>query len=197
MASNCLKISYKGLTRHIMCDLKFQYNELLKIIMDTFNIATTDKLAIEFYDEQGHKYNKETFEYFLLLFPNPQKIFFIRLDSTKIINPPPKMEDINSIILDNERVPFGKSKLNNGQTANNEPDVYCEAVPVKRQNCFLGEIPASQTTQPQTSTSALTKRNLSQDLSLEIIKRMRLLKQNSPKKKHLNNPSGFKRSLRI
>ncbi|XP_037809469.1 uncharacterized protein LOC119602169 [Lucilia sericata] len=194
MASkNCVKISYKGLTRQVLCDTKFQYDELLLTVMDKFNINKNHKLAIDFYDEQGHKYNKDTFEYFLLLFPNPQKIFFIRLDSSKIINLS-AAEDQRSLLDEDDRKPFGKSKLNNRQTDKPETDTYCEAVPVRRQNCFLGEMPSSTITQQLTTSN---NRNSSHNIALEIVKRMRLLKQSSPKKKHLNNPTVFKRSMRI
>ncbi|KAI8128005.1 hypothetical protein FF38_08570 [Lucilia cuprina] len=195
MASkNCVKISYKGLTRQVLCDTKFQYDELLSTVMDKFNINKNHKLAIDFYDEQGHKYNKDTFEYFLLLFPNPQKIFFIRLDSSKIINL--TATEVGHSLLDgDDRKPFGKSKLNNKQTDKQEMDSYCEAVPVRRQNCFLGEMPTTTITQQLNSSSHT--RNTSSSMTLEIVKRMRLLKQNSPKKKHLNNPTVFKRSMRI
>lgn len=191
---NCVKISYKGLTRLIVSDTKFLYDELITTVMDKFNISAKYKLAIEFYDEQGNKYNKDTFEYFLLLFPNPQKIFFIRMDASKVIIVP---DNETASLKDDERIPFGKSKLNNRQTDTKVTEIYCEAVPVTRQNCFLGELP---TTQPErtTSSSSRSTRNNSQQLALEIVKRMKLLKQNSPKKKHLqNNPNVFKRSLRI
>ncbi|KAM7349140.1 companion of reaper [Cochliomyia hominivorax] len=198
MASkNSIKMSYKGLTRLITSDNKFQYDELIETVVEKFNINDKYKLAIEFYDEHGNKYNKDTFEYLLLLFPNPQKIFFIRMDASKIIISNETEQTANSsVLLIDDRVPFGKSKLNNRQTNAKEPEVYCEAVPVRRQNCFLGELPNTQ--QQRDSTSSTTSgRNSSQQIALEIVKRMRLLKHSPPKKKHLNNSNNFKRSLRI
>ena len=188
---NCLKISYKGLTRYIVCDLKFQYDDLLDIVLDKFNINRDYKLAIEFYDEQGHKYNKDTFEYFLLLFPNPKKIFFIRLDSAKL-QTTQQQHSSNTTVEYNDRSPLGKSKSNNVAQAEEPADTTedCKAVPVSRQNCFIGSWPSA--TQNPRSLNATEEM-----LALEIVQRMKRLKQTPPKKKRLNNPNNFKRSLRI
>ena len=180
---NCLKISYKGLTRYIACDLKFQYDDLLNIVVDKFNIPLDYKSAIDFYDELGHKYNKDTFEYFLMLFPNPKKIFFIRLDSTKMQTTQQQH---------NDRMPFGKSKVNNVTLAEKPTETTedCKAVPVTRQNCFIGSWPSSTQNQPTFNATE-------EMLALEIVQRMKQIKQTPPKKKRLNNSNNFKRSLRI
>lgn len=193
---NSLIISYKGLTRSIICDLKFQYDDLLNIVADKFNIPVDYKMAIEFYDEQGNKYSKNTFEYFLLLFPSPKKIFFIRLDSTRIQTQQQQQQhSANGNLVHDDRVPFGKSKLNNISKQNNYGDTIndCEAVPVTRQNCFMGSWPSTTDhSQQQCSVNATEEM-----LALEIVERMRHLKQSPSKQKRIDNSNATKRCLRI
>lgn len=184
--NNCLKISYKGLTRNIICDTKLGYEVILNTVMEKFNISINYKIAIEFYDEHGYKYNKDTLEYFLLLFPNPQKIFFIRFDSSKILN---LASSYDSRKTEDGRIAFGVSKLNNKVKNEEIIATNCEAVPVRRQNCFLGQFP--------TDTSAQSTHHQSKHMAREIAKRMRLMKQSPPKRKNIAVQPIQKRSMRI
>ncbi|XP_013118073.1 uncharacterized protein LOC106095384 [Stomoxys calcitrans] len=200
---NCLKISYKGLTRNIICDALLRYEDIVSKIMETFDLTNIHRAAIQIYDEKGSKFDKDVFEYFLLLFPNPQKLFFIRLDSTKLIDDPSNA--IRSQGEADTRYTFSISKTMNKTKNNNNSDNNVEAVPVRRQNCFIGQWPGSSNASPNTTTNLEPDRGHQrqqnqQNIVRGIVNRLKMFQESRMKRKTLtasSTPTVIKRSMRI
>ncbi|XP_075157551.1 companion of reaper [Haematobia irritans] len=200
---NCLKISYKGLTRNVICDTLLRYEDIVGKIIEAFDLTNIHRAAIQIYDEQGSKFDKEVFEYFLLLFPNPQKLFFIRLDNSKLMD----VSSNNNINLDETRHAFSISKSMNKRKDTHNMNNNVEAVPVRRQNCFIGQWPGNNVTQnPTTTTTNATstmpdnqQQHSQQNIVRGIVNRIKMFQQSHLKRKIIatTTPTIVKRSMRI
>ncbi|XP_073833862.1 companion of reaper [Musca autumnalis] len=189
---NSLKVSYKGLTRNIECDTVLPYEDVVSKVIETFDLTHIQRNAIQLYDEHGAKYDKEIFEYFILLFPNPQKLFFVRLDASLLLTLPSQANQMRSTedsTTIEPRQPFKVSKKSNKlkETTN----THTEAVPVRRQNCFIGQWPGTTTTNVD---------NQQQDMVRGIVNRYKMFHdstQHNKLKTTTTTASVVKRSIRI
>ncbi|XP_005178962.1 uncharacterized protein LOC101898991 [Musca domestica] len=193
---NTLKVSYKGLTRNIECDSTLPYEDVVSKVMETFDLRHIQRNAIQLYDEHGAKYDKEIFEYFILLFPNPQKLFFIRVDASMLLTSLPPTGE-NPEIETQPRQAFKVSKKTNKlkETTN----THGEAVPVRRQNCFIGQWPGTETTSADNQQQQET--NTHQDIVRGIVNRYKMFhNSHNARIKSTATPtttSVVKRSIRI
>lgn len=177
------------------------------IVMETFDLTNMHRNTIQIYDEHGSKFDKEVLEYFLLLFPNPQKLFFVRLDTSAVINTTTTTTLNNGIapLLDDpmDRKAFMVSKSRNKirETTN----THTEAVPVRRQNCFIGQWPgtnANMESSLNAISTATTNRHLSNTQQSQIMRglarRVKMLQDSQYTKRHtITTPTIVKRSMRI
>lgn len=153
--------------------------------MEQFRIPIEYYFAIQFFNEQGHILNKESLEYLLLLFPQPQGIIFIRIDTTKI--------DIAPEFNTDDRLPFGISKLNNIPKTMQPIEVTGEAVPVRRQNCFIGHLPTTGS-----NNLSLLEQHKDRHCARELMSKMNSIHDRTQKRKNIAaKTSAVKRSLRI
>ncbi|XP_055912871.1 uncharacterized protein LOC129946645 [Eupeodes corollae] len=145
-----LKMMYSGNLEHISCPIKAKYEECIEIARERFEIPEEFKNYIQISNGSRYVFGKHTFEYFNLLFPNPEIIFHIKLDYNGLLG----TLDSDS----EERTPF--TKLNNKRRNTDDH----EGVPVTRQNCFIGAIDGNESPlsdieepQPKRQRTILTK----------------------------------------
>ncbi|XP_037943190.1 uncharacterized protein LOC119676039 [Teleopsis dalmanni] len=137
---NCLKMTYCGLTRYLICEVNCSYEDIIEKILNQFDIPKEYGSSILITNGNGYIFNKDSLLYFLVLFPSPEITFFIRLDSCDF--------QINTkrfrLTADDSQLEFYPANTMEcpKTTSTIEDNVY-KAVPVYRQHCFLGKFPAN------------------------------------------------------
>lgn len=139
---------------------------------------------------QGYVFERQLLEYFILLFPCPELVFYLRVDWQRLRRAfvEPVRQRRRSTGEINER-----TKLDESPTVTDGEEDYV-AVPVHRQDCFLGVLPTSraasatplrrqssflrlrqqQQQPPTTPTSSIALRRRTEDQLQTHAKRMRL-----------------------
>lgn len=163
------------------------------IASSRFHIPQSQRAGLVLTNGQGYVFERQLLEYFLLLFPCPELVFYLRMDWQRlrraVVEPVRQRRRSTGEI--NER-----TKLDESTTVTDKEEDYV-AVPVHRQNCFLGVLPTSsaasttaatplrrqscflrlrqQQQQPTTtSTSSIPLRRRTEDQLQTQAKRMRL-----------------------
>ncbi|XP_034476703.1 uncharacterized protein LOC117783408 [Drosophila innubila] len=134
---SCLKISFQGEVGFIICETGSSYDQIIGQVCARFNVPASQRAGLVLTNGQGYVFEQQLLEYFLLLFPCPELIFYLRMDWQKLrralIAPSVKRRRIHDEITD--------ADANADADATSETDYV--AVPVHRQNCFLGALPSS------------------------------------------------------
>lgn len=176
--------------------MKLIHNYLLppSIASSRFHIPQSQRAGLVLTNGQGYVFERQLLEYFLLLFPCPELVFYLRVDWQRlrraVVEPVRQRRRSTGEI--NER-----TKLDESTTVTDKEEDYV-AVPVHRQNCFLGVLPTSsaasttaatplrrqscflrlrqqqQPTTTSTSTSSIPLRRRTEDQLQTQAKRMRL-----------------------
>ncbi|XP_055915206.1 uncharacterized protein LOC129948290 [Eupeodes corollae] len=83
LQSKTLKMIYNNQLKLVDCPKNAKYDECIEIALELFNIAPRFKEFIQISNDCGQIFEKHTFEYYNLIFPNPEIIFFIKIDYEK------------------------------------------------------------------------------------------------------------------
>ncbi|KAL7745359.1 hypothetical protein ACLKA6_015376 [Drosophila palustris] len=136
---SCLKISFRGEVGFIICETGSSYEQIISQASARFNVPESQRVGLVLTNDQGNVFEQQLLEYFLLLFPCPELMFYLRIDWQKLRRA--LISPVSSVKRrrDPDEIP----------DANDEMDYV--AVPVHRQNCFLGALPSSAS--PATAAS--------------------------------------------
>ncbi|XP_034118677.1 uncharacterized protein LOC117577842 [Drosophila albomicans] len=131
---SCLKISFQGDTGFIICETGSSYDQIIDQICTRFNIPQSQRAGLVLSNGQGYVFEQQLLEYFLLLFPCPELTFQLRIDWQKLRRS-----------IEKQSRPSSESSSNPVEQEQPEAEAEAEyvAVPVHRQNCFLGALPTS------------------------------------------------------
>ncbi|XP_055842297.1 uncharacterized protein LOC129909260 [Episyrphus balteatus] len=139
-----LKMMYSGNLELISCPIKAKYEECIEIACQRFEIPFEFKNHIQISNGSRYIFEKYTFEYFNLLFPSPEIIFYIKLDYNGLLGTLGSESD--------DRVPF--TKLHNKRRIS----IEYEGVPVTRQNCFIGSLDGNNDANTESSEEPKPKK---------------------------------------
>lgn len=113
-----------------------------------FHIPQSQRAGLVLTNGQGYVFERQLLEYFLLLFPCPELVFYLRVDWQRlrraVVEPVRQRRRSTGEI--NER-----TKLDESMTVTDGEEDYV-AVPVHRQNCFLGVLPTSRAASTASAT---------------------------------------------
>lgn len=155
---NCLKISYQGEVSFIICDAGSSYEEIINqgkwsfnfssllsklyafssipIVCARFRIPETQRAGLMLTNGQGYEFEKQLLEYFLMLFPCPELLFQLRINWQRLrralLEPVKRRRSTGDLVDAQPR-----------SEAEADPTADYVAVPVHRQNCFIGALPGS------------------------------------------------------
>ncbi|XP_064555859.1 uncharacterized protein Corp [Drosophila montana] len=129
---SCLKISFHGEVSFVICEAGSSYEQIIAQACARFHIPEAQRAGLVLTNGQGYVFEQQLLEYFLLLFPCPELLFYLRLDWQKLrralIEPVKRRRSADDIREIQPDVPDGTDYV---------------AVPVHRQNCFIGALPSS------------------------------------------------------
>ncbi|XP_060662580.1 uncharacterized protein LOC132795726 [Drosophila nasuta] len=129
---SCLKISFHGDTGFIICETGSSYDQIIDQICTRFNIPQSQRAGLVLSNGQGYVFEQQLLEYFLLLFPCPELTFQLRIDWQKLRRS-----------IEKQSRPSSEPTSNPVEQQQPEAEAEYVAVPVHRQNCFLGALPTS------------------------------------------------------
>ncbi|XP_030378695.1 uncharacterized protein LOC115627215 [Scaptodrosophila lebanonensis] len=140
---NCLKISYQGELNFIICDAGQSYMEIMALASFRFNIPTQQRRGLVLTNGQGYVFEPKLFECFLLLFPCPEMVFYLRLDWNKLRRAVTEHVETATLPLLKRRreQPAEADGQQQSAVGEEEEEFDYVAVPVYRQNAFFGVFP--------------------------------------------------------
>ncbi|XP_017485816.1 PREDICTED: uncharacterized protein LOC108374338 [Rhagoletis zephyria] len=200
-----LKVSYRKQLSIINYEPTNRYEQIIKLIIQRFNIPATHERALLVSTENGRIFDRLLFDYFLTLFPNPNIIFYIRYDYNRaqsLLQPlQQRQEEITTTTIessDDTNMKKEKGKVNLcGDEEEDQQSLY-NFTPVYRMNCFIYEYP---TTKIRTTDNNGKKQNSSaekQSPRSEFAKRVKKRLQIGELKKRTRKPlAQVKRIMRL
>ncbi|EDV99557.1 uncharacterized protein LOC6565338 [Drosophila grimshawi] len=134
---SCLKISFQGEVGFVICEAGSSYDQIITQACARFHIADIQRAGLKLTNGQGYVFEQQLLEYFLLLFPCPELLFYLRLDWQQLrralVEPIKRRRSTDDDIHDKTHQFKFKS----------ESEAEYMAVPVYRQNCFIGTLPGN------------------------------------------------------
>ncbi|XP_067641767.1 uncharacterized protein Corp [Eurosta solidaginis] len=214
----CLKVSYRKQLGLINYESKNRYEQIIKLIIQHYKIPASHERALLISTENGRIFDRQLFDYFLTLFPNPSIIFYIRYDYNRAISllQPIQEQDDDEVmrrVAENSEICMetelhGKQKKNNNvvndaehaDDVDDDDECSCKFTPVFRMNCFIYEYPTTTSKLRTTSDSAQKKRSgcAKQSPRSEFVKRVKKHLHLSELKKRTKKPlAQVKRIMRL
>ncbi|XP_055845726.1 uncharacterized protein LOC129911808 [Episyrphus balteatus] len=126
-----LKMMYKNRFKYIDCPRNAKYEECIEIALDRFNIPEKNKKFIQISNEFNNIFDEQTFEYYNLLFPNPEIIFFIKIDCEGLKN---KKQTTKRKPLGELNIKRKRCSVNGGLSGQIQNNCSEEIYEIERQN---------------------------------------------------------------
>uniref|UniRef100_A0A0A1WPB4 Ribosomal RNA large subunit methyltransferase L n=1 Tax=Zeugodacus cucurbitae TaxID=28588 RepID=A0A0A1WPB4_ZEUCU len=118
-----------------------RYEQIIKLIIQRFNIPAAHETALLISTENGRIFDKLQFDYFLTLFPNPSIVFYIRYDYNRAVSllqgTQPQQEIVKTTIECSDIKMKKKSENRLGE----DEQMATKFTPVYRMDCFIYEYP--------------------------------------------------------
>ncbi|XP_014098527.2 uncharacterized protein [Bactrocera oleae] len=138
-----LIICYRKQIVNIHYESTNRYEQIIKLIIQRFNIPASHETALLISTENGRIFDKLQFDYFLTLFPNPSMVFYIRYDYNRavgILLSPQPQEEIVKTTTESSDIEMKKRSENQ---AGEVDQCASQFTPVYRMNCFIYEYPTT------------------------------------------------------
>uniref|UniRef100_W8BMG2 Uncharacterized protein n=2 Tax=Ceratitis capitata TaxID=7213 RepID=W8BMG2_CERCA len=197
-----IKVCYRKQITNINYEATNRYEQIIKLIIQRFNIPPAHEAALLISTENGRIFEKQQFDYFLTLFPNPNITFYIRYDYNRamslFLQSTLPQEEMPNAIATEARACDAQVKHEKVNPANEDDQSSIKFTPVYRMNCFIYEYP---TKLKSVNGSGVKKRKPSiekRSPRSEFVKRVKKRLQIGEMKKHSIKPlQQIKRFMRL
>ncbi|XP_018801232.1 PREDICTED: uncharacterized protein LOC108976515 [Bactrocera latifrons] len=194
-----LIVCYRKQISNIHYEATNRYEQIIKLIIQRFNIPASHETALLISTENGRIFDKLQFDYFLTLFPNPSMVFYIRYDYNRavgILQSTQPQEDVAKTTIESCDIQM-KNKSEN-QVGENDDQCASKFTPVYRMNCFIYEYPTTAINLTNDSAKKQKANMKKQSPRSEFVKRVKKRLQISELKKRTMKPlAQVKRFMRL
>ncbi|XP_054728243.1 uncharacterized protein LOC129237488 [Anastrepha obliqua] len=193
-----LKVSYRKRLSIVHYEPTNCYDQIIKLIIQSFNIPASHERALLISTENGRIFDRLLFDYFLTLFPNPSIIFYIRYDYNRAVSilqsiQQQQQQEIKTAIESSDINMEEEKKVNNEC----EADKY-KFTPVFRMNCFIYEYPTTKIKAENNSSKKQKSSTVKHSPRSEFMKRVKKHLQIGELKKRTRKPlAQVKRIMRV
>ncbi|XP_067619878.1 uncharacterized protein [Eurosta solidaginis] len=192
------KVSYRKQLGLINYESKNRYEQIIILIIQHYKIPATHETALLISTENGRILDRQLFDYFLTLFPNPSIIFYIRCEYNRAISllQPIQEQDDEEIrsVAENSEICM-ETELHEKQKKKNNVVNDAEYA----DDCFIYEYPTTTSKMRTTRDSAQKKRSgcAKQSPRIEFVKCVKKYLQLSELKKHTKKKKPLAQAKRI